>query len=193
MIYNNLIYFLVVILILTTNTAAAHPQLQGLTAFALFLAKALLYQGLLRKIFSKAKVNKATAYSAAERQGSILTIVVFSLDVYLLDCQYYFGLLPGARLLPVLESVAGLLLFTAYLASMWIMASERYRAIFNSRQTPKAFAWNNLKTNLPIILPWLCLSLFADLLQRSNIPLVRQVMASAWGEQTIFISFFLCR
>ena len=192
MIYNNLIYFLVVILILTTNTAADHPQLPGLTALAVFLAKAIAYQGLLRKIFSKTKINKASAYSTAERQGSILAILFFSLDIYILDCQYYFGLLPGARSLPVVESVASLLLFAGYLTNMWAKAGERYATIFNSSQTPRAFAWNNLKTNLPIILPWLCLSLFGDLLQRSNIPLVRQVMASSWGEQTIFLTFFLC-
>ena len=192
MIYNNLIYFLVVILILTTNTAADHPQLPGLTGLALFLAKAVLYHGLLGKIFSPAKVIKASAYNTAERQGAILAILFFSLDVYLLDCQYYFGLLPGAHTMPVVESVGSLLLFAGYLTSMWVKAGERYRVIFHSRQTPKAFAWNNLKTNLPIILPWLCLSLFADLLARTHIPLVRQIMASAWGEQTIFIAFFLC-
>lgn len=192
MIYNNLIYFLVVILILTTNTAADHPQLTGFTALILFLVKALLYQSLLRGIFNKAKVYKASVYSTAERKGSILAIIFFSLDVYLLDCQYYFNLLPGARLLPVVGSVASLLLFAGYLFSMWVKAGNRYQAIFNSRQTPKVFAWNNLKTNLPIILPWLCLSLFGDLLQRSHIPMVQQLMASAWGEQTIFIVFFLC-
>ncbi|MDD5760182.1 MAG: M48 family metallopeptidase, partial [Desulfobulbaceae bacterium] len=192
MIYNNLIYFLVVILILTTNSAANSPQLTSVTALALFLAKALLYQKLLNRIFSKEKVNKASTYNAAERQGSILAIIFFSLDVYLLDCQYYFNLLPGARPLPVINSVASLLLFAGYLFSMWSKAGNRYRAIFNSRQTPTAFAWNNIKTNLPIILPWLTLSLFADLLQHSNLPIVQQLMASAWAEQTMFIVFFLC-
>ncbi len=192
MIYNNLIYFLVVILILTTNTATDHPQFSGIVNLVLFVVKALIYQGLLRRIFSKAKVTKASAYSAAERHGSILAIVSFSLDIYLLDCQYYFGLLPGVRSLPVLGSVASLVLFTGYLSGMWAKAANRYREVFNSRQASAAFAWNNLKTNLPIILPWLCLSLFADLLERSNMPLVRRVMASAWGEQAIFIAFFLC-
>lgn len=192
LIYNNLIYFLVVILILTSNTVAEHPLLSGWMALAIFVAKAMIYQGLLKKIFSPAKVGKASSYNAAERQGSILAILFFSLDVYLLDCQYFFGLLPGAKGLPVLTSFASLLLFAGYLMGMWIKAGARYRVIFNSRQTPQALAWSNLKTNLPIILPWLLLSLLADLLQRSHSPLVRQLMASAWGEEALFIVFFLC-
>jgi Zn-dependent protease with chaperone function len=192
LIYNNLIYFLVVILILTTNTAAGQPQFQWLTNIAFFLVKAVIYQGLLGTIFSRARVNKASTYSTAERRGSILAIIVFSLDVYLLDSQYYFGLLPGARTLPVVGSLANLLLFSGYLTLMWAKASERYRVVFHSQQTAGAFAWTNLQTNLPIILPWLCLSLLADLLQQSDLPLIRTVMSSAWGEQAIFMAFFLC-
>jgi Zn-dependent protease with chaperone function len=192
LIYNNLIYFLVVILILTTNTAADQPQFPWLAGIALFLIKAVIYQGLLGHIFSRAKVSKASSYSTAERRGSILAIIVFSLDVYLLDSQYYFGLLPGARTLPVMGSLMSLLIFSGYLTLMWAKAGERYREIFHSQQTSTAFAWNNLRTNLPIILPWLCLSLLADLLQRSDLPLIKTVMSSAWGEQALFITFFLC-
>lgn len=192
MIYNNLIYFLVVILILTTNTASDHPQLPVLANLALFLIKALIYHGMLGHLFSRARANTANAYSAAERRGSILAIVFFSLDVYLLDCQYYFGLLPGAHALPVIESLASLILFACYLSLMWAKAGTRYREIFHSGQTPGAFAWSNLKTNIPVILPWLCLSLLADLLQRTKLPLIREIMQSAWGEQTVFIAFFLC-
>lgn len=192
MIYNNLIYFLVVILILTSNTAADHPQLSGLIGIALFAIKALLYHRFINRIFSPERVRKASAYSSAERQGSILAIVFFAVDVYLLDCQYYFQLIPGARALPVIEGVACLGLFSGYLSLLWVKASGRYREIFNSRQSAGAFTWNNLKTNLPIILPWLVLSLVADLLQSSKIPLVRSLMASAWGEQTVFLALFLC-
>lgn len=192
MIYNNLIYFLVVILILTTNTAADHPQLPLLTGLVLFAIKALLYQSLISRIFNRKRVQKASAYSSAERQGSILAIASFAVDVYFLDCQYYFNLIPGARILPVLEGLACLALFSGYLSLMWSKASGRYREIFNSRQTAGSFTWNNLKTNLPIILPWLLLSLVADLLVRSKIPLIRSVMASAWGEQSVFFALFLC-
>lgn len=192
MIYNNLIYFLVVILILTSNSPADHPQFGGLAALAIFLVKLALYRDLIGRVFAPTKVAQASAYGTAERQGAILAILCFSLDVYLLDCQYYFRLIPGAKALPVIESLASLTLFASYLLLLWRQAGERYRVIFNSQQTPPAFAWNTLKTNLPIILPWLCLSLFADLLQRLHNPLIRRLMASAWGEEAIFLTFFLC-
>jgi len=191
LIYNNLLYFLVVILIVTTNADAGQPQLPGLTGLALFALKTLLYFWLTARIFQRGRVTKASTYSAAERNGSILAIASLAVDVYLLDCQYYFAWIPGARALPVIQGLACLLVFSGYLAVMWGKASARYREIFGSRQGAASFTWNNLKVNLPIILPWLSLTLVADLLQRSQMPLVRAVMASAWGEQVLFLALFL--
>lgn len=192
MLYTNLIYFLVAILIVTTNSAADHPQFPDLLNLGLFLGKGLLYLGLVRHTFRPAAVQKAPAYIAAERRAAILAIVSLSLDVYLLDCQHYFAALPGVRALPVLNEFLCLLLFTLYLFALWHRAGDRYREVFHSRQSATAFAWGNLKANLPILLPWLLLSLVADLLQRSHLPVIKKLMASTWAEQTIFLLFFLC-
>ena len=192
MIYSNLIYFLVVILILTTNTAPDQPHLAASTAILSFLLKGGVYLWLLGRLFSPAKIRSAADYSSAERQGSILAIFLFSFDIYLLDCQYYLALPPLAGKLPVIISFFGLLLFTGYLSMMWATACSSYRLVFGRQQTAYTFIRNNVKTNLPIILPWLLLSLFADLLQQSSIPWLKEMLESAWGEPLVFFSFFLC-
>ena len=108
--YNNLIYFLVVILILTTNAASTHPQVSTFFASCAFLLKGTVYLWLLKRIFSPLKVTTPGKYAKAERQGSILAILIFSLDIYLLDCQYYMSLLPLTGKLPVIVSFLSLLL-----------------------------------------------------------------------------------
>ena len=75
---------------------------------------------------------------------------------------------------------------------MWATACSSYRLVFGRQQTAYTFIRNNVKTNLPIILPWLLLSLFADLLQQSSIPWLKEMLESAWGEPLVFFSFFLC-
>ena len=111
MIYNNLIYFLVVILVLTTNSAPSQPQLSSSIVLIIFIAKWFFFHWLLKRIYSKNKIVNVTRYTVAERQGAILAIVFFSLDVYLLDCQYYFNLLPLSDKLPVISSTLGIALF----------------------------------------------------------------------------------
>jgi Zn-dependent protease with chaperone function len=192
LIYNNLIYFLVVILILSTNSAPAQPQFPTAAILAAFIAKAGFFRWYLSRIFDNKKVYNASRYSAAERKGAILAIIIFSLDIYLLDCQYFFDLLPLAKKLPVITSFSCLALFVFYLSLLWDAAAHSYQSSFGQKENHRAFILTNIKTNLPIVLPWILLSLLADLLQLASVPIIRDLLNSAWGEETIFILFFIC-
>ena len=192
MIYNNLIYFLVVILILSTNSAATQPQYPLSTALAAFFIKAVFHRWFLNRLFDKKRVYTASHYSAAERKGAILAIILFSIDIYQLDFQYFFGLLPLAEKLPVINSFSCLLLFTFYLTLLWDAAAPSYQSSFGQKKNHRAFVLNNIKTNLPIVLPWILLSLLADLLQLAEVPLIKDLRSSAWGEEVIFLLFFIC-
>ena len=190
MIYNNLIYFLVAILVISTNAAPDRPQLSALTAAALFILKAAVHAALQRRLFGR-RANSAAGFSAAERHASIMAIVFFSLDIYLLEAQYYLGRLPLLGSLPSLVNLGCLALFMGYLATMWHYAFAAYRAAFGTVRSRRGYVANNIKTNLPIVLPWVCISLFADLLERSSWPPVKALLASSWGEPLVFLCFFL--
>jgi len=189
--YNNLIYFLVVILILSTNSAPDQPQFSAAAVITAFLAKAVFYRWYLSRIFDKKKVYNASRYATAERKGSILAIIIFSLDVYMLDCQYFFNFLPLTDKLPVITSFCCLSLFIFYLALLWDAAAHSYQSSFGHKKNNHAFILTNIKTNLPIILPWLLLSLLADLLQLASVPIINDLLSSTWGEEAIFVLFFI--
>lgn len=191
MIYNNLIYLLVVVLVLTTHTVPEQPQIPFLYGFFIFLAKGALYSLLAYRSHNRLQVREPSYYFSLEQRLSIIAIICLIVDVYLLNCQYYFSKLPLADKLPVIAHLGGIGLFFGYLTIMWQASWRNYRAVFGSSLAVGSFITNNLKNNMPIIMPWLLLSLLLDLLQLSHIPLLNQLLASPWGESVILLIFFM--
>ncbi|MBI5559102.1 MAG: M48 family metalloprotease [Deltaproteobacteria bacterium] len=191
MIYNNLIYLIVVIFVLTTNGVPDAPQIGAGFAALLFLLKGLLFFLLVRFSYAGSRAIHVPDYFAAEQRLSILAIIWVAIDVYFLDCQYYFALLPGAGVLPVLVSLAGLMLFFLYLSLVWAGARKSYALAFGRRYSAVGFIKNNLRNNIPIILPWLLLSLLADILLLLPFPGLKGFLQSSWGEPLFFLFFFI--
>lgn len=191
MIYNNLIYLIVVIFILSTNSVPDTPQLSPGITFLLFAAKGLFFWFLIRLGYGRKGVAKVSDYFKAEQKFSILAIGSVAVDVYVLDCQYYFAGLPFTDNLPILVSLGGILLFFSYLCLVWAGARESYSTVFGRSYSTGAFLWSNILNNIPIILPWLLLSLLFDLLLLLPFPTVSDFLKSSWGEPLFFLTFFV--
>ena len=191
MIYNNLIYFIVVIFILSTNSVPDTPQLFPGITLLLFGAKGLFFWFLVRLGYGRKRVSKVSEYFKAEQKFSILAIGSVAIDVYVLDCQYYFAGLPFTDNLPILISLGGILLFFSYLCLVWAGARESYSTVFGRAYSTGAFLRSNISNNIPIILPWLLLSLLFDLLLLLPFPAVADFLKSSWGEPLFFLSFFV--
>jgi Zn-dependent protease with chaperone function len=191
LIFNNLLYILVVILILATGSTPEQPGFSPLLALLFFSAKGLLYQQLARRAFKRQRTLRASSYFATEQKLSIMAVVFFAIDVYFLDLQFYLAKLPLADNLPMLINLGGLLVFFGYLVILWLAARPSYQEVFDRRYTPRSFLLANLKINLPIVLPWLLLTFVFDLLQFLPLPWLQRLLGSAWGEPLIFLLFFL--
>ncbi len=191
MIYNNLIYLLVVILLISTQGTPSEPKIAPAYALALFLLKGLLYWRLVRQTHHRKDIRRAQQYFAAEQRFSILAIVFLAIDVYLLDCRYYLSLLPLTGKLPSLIDFGGIFIFFGYLSIMWAESRRSYEAVFGRRHSFASFLSSNIKINIAIIIPWLILTFTSDLLQLSPFPMVKKVLASPWGEPTILLLFFI--
>lgn len=191
MIYNNLIYILIVILLFTTTSVPESPSLAFLQAFAAWLVKGYFYYRATVAAGRPGQIRNSRQYFNFERKFSILAIVSFAVDVYFLDCKYYLSFLPLADHLPVLVDAAGLGLFFLYLTVMWGAARKSYQVIFGRQYSSRSFLVSNIKNNLPIVLPWLLLSLFVDLFQLIPSPLLKRLPASEWSEVVVFIVFFI--
>lgn len=191
MIYNNLIYILVVILILSTGGVPVQPQLAWPVALFLFLTKGLVFFLLTRRSFRGKAVDTAARYFAAEQRLSVLAIVFFAADVYLLEGLYYLGGLPLAAEIPALAHLGGLALFFFYLTLVWLAARPAYGLVFARTLSSRAFLLTNIKINIAIVLPWLLLSLSFDLLRLIPYSGLQKLLDSPWGEPLLLVLFFL--
>ncbi|HIJ91031.1 MAG: M48 family metalloprotease [Desulfobulbaceae bacterium] len=185
--YNNLIYLLVVILILTTGGIPEQPQIPWPAALLLFSVKGVLFNQLARHFFRRNPGNTAARYFAVEQRLSILAIVFLAVDIFLLEGRYYLSRLPLTEQLPVVAHLAGIILFFGYLCLLWLAARPSYQRIFTRALTARSFVTANLKINLAILLPWLFISILFDLVQLAPFPQLQEFLASPWGEPLLVL------
>lgn len=191
MIYNNLIYILIVILVFSTTSVPETPTLSMGWAIAAFLVKAYIYYRGALAANAGGRIRDSRQYFRFEQKFSILALISFAIDVYLLDCKYYLTRLLPAHHLPVLVDLAGLCLFFLYLGIMWASARRSYQVVFGREHSTRSFLVSNLKNNLPIVLPWLLLSFIFDLLQLIPLPFLKHFPAPQWGEPLLLLLFFI--
>jgi len=191
LIYNNLLYLITVIIIFSTVSVPDAPQIPFTAALIVFLVKGGAYHYLVRYAYSRKRVLNDKRYFALEQRFSVLAIFIFAIDVYLLDIKYYLSFLSVSGSLPVLLSVGGMALFFFYLSLLWLAARKNYQVIFGRQYSAREFVINNIKFNLPIILPWLVVNFFADILNILPFPLAKKLVSSEWGESILLLLFFI--
>ncbi|MBU2538277.1 MAG: peptidase M48, partial [Proteobacteria bacterium] len=185
--YNNLIYLLVVILILTTGPTPEQSQIPWPAALLLFCSKGVLFNQLARYFFRRNPDNTAARYFAAEQHLSILAIVFLAVDIFLLEGRFYLSRVPLAQEIPILAHLAGIIVFFGYLCLIWLAARPSYQRIFTRTLSARSFITANIKINLAILLPWLIISLLFDLVQLAPFPQVKDFLASPWGEPLLVL------
>jgi Zn-dependent protease with chaperone function len=191
LIYNNLLYLITVIIIFSTGSVPDKPQIPVTAALIIFIAKGGVYHYLVNHAHSRGRKFSDKKYFSIEQKFSLLAIFIFAIDVYLLDIKFYLSFLSLNGNLPALLSLGGISLFFFYLSLLWLAARKNYQVIFGRHYSAKEFVINNIKFNLPIVLPWLIINFIADFLKILPFPLSRMLASSEWGEYILFLLFFL--
>ncbi|MBU0483010.1 MAG: M48 family metalloprotease [Proteobacteria bacterium] len=191
MIYSSLLYLLVVILILSTSSAAAVPHFPLLSVLIIFAGKAFLYWGLVLRTHRRDSIDSAARYFAVEQRFSILAISFLAVDVYWLDLKFFLAQLPIFHSFPFLSDLFGVVLFIGYLSILWLGSLDSYAKVFGVRHLKKTFVLTHLKINISIVLPWLILSFFYDLLRVLPFSSVHKFLESQWGEPLVVLVFFV--
>ena len=172
--FNNIIYFIIVLLIFnisfpenTTENSLSYTLGMLLGCWLVFALYCRLGFKRLMVRFTGAKKGKDNF--AGEYQGlilrlSMLSIFLFALDVYILNLKYWLQIIPGLKQFSVLQGILALMLFIFYLSTIWYFAHPAYMVAFQAKLTRFSFIISNIKLNLPIIFPWLIISLIIDLI-----------------------------
>lgn len=189
--YNNLLYLLVAIFLLSSQSIPEQAAMPYWQAGLLFVGKLALFHFFCRLLFSTGRIREVKKYLQAEKHLTLLALSFLAIDVFHLDCLYYFSLLPYVSTLPVFGRFLGLLLFFVYLANIWFVASSRSVELFGRSTGARSFIIENVRSNLPIVLPWLVISLLFDVLNLLPVPAIRNFMDSGSGEIVLLGVFFL--
>ena len=142
-------------------------------------------------LFRGAGTRSSAGYFRAEKKLSILAIVLYAGLLFFTDIKYYFTVFSFGDRLPALVNIAGLALFISFLSIMWSAARKSYFFVFGKHYQLSSFLALNIKTNLPIVLPWVALSLFYDLLAIAPFGGLKTFVYSTWGDLLFFGIFLL--
>jgi len=191
MIYANLLYFLVVIFIFSTNTPVKEPGLSYWQALLFAVFFCFFFARIARTLYRRSLNGVSRFYFSAEKKVSLLAVALFIIFVYGLDLKYYLHPLSFNDHLPALENLAGIAVFFFLLSIMWAEGREAYQAVFHRRYSTGSFILSNIKANLPIVLPYLVLSAVFDLLALLPWPGFQAALTSSWGDLLLF-GVFVC-
>jgi len=199
--FNNIIYFIVVLLIFNINYPGNVPENSlPLTLIMLFLSWLVFAGycrwgfGVLQKRLNHGLTNDGGLSGQYQRmivRLSVLAIFLFALAIYFFNLKYWLRLIPGFERFSVLQGMLALSLFMFYLSTIWYFAYPAYQAIFRPGITRESFVLSNLKFNLPILFPWIVLSLVYDLIALSPWAGPGGFLNTAGGQLIFFATFLI--
>jgi Zn-dependent protease with chaperone function len=200
--FNNIIYFIIVLLIFYIDIDyPTHPPETSLsyTVGMVFLGwlgfLAYCRWGFQHLLGGVKEDEMRDGHLAAEYQGlifraSVLAIVLFAVDVHIFSLKPWIRLIPGFEHVPALQGVLGIALFLFYLCTIWSVSHSSYEAIFPSSIPKKSFVLSHLRLNIPILFPWLLLTISFDLLSFTPLGGPESLLNSPFG-QLVSFAFFL--
>ncbi|RLB44338.1 MAG: hypothetical protein DRH12_00140 [Deltaproteobacteria bacterium] len=198
--FNNIIYFIVVLLIFSVGSAEIAPPFP----FSIFLVSVFslwaFFAGLcyfrFRALFRAIVATQETdgyltrLYHGSITRLSMASIVVFAIDVYLLNIKYWLGRIPWFTESSLLQGLVGLGIFMFFLCTVWIFAYPCYRSLFRSPISRASYVLGQVRLNFPILLPWMVLSFVYDLISLSQWQLLKSLLDRPVG-QIVFFAVFL--
>jgi len=194
--FNNIIYFIVVLLIFNISYPDPAPEdFLFSTLIPLFLSwaffavySARVFGSLLKRLRERGTDDGALTdqYQRINVRLSVLAIILFALAVYCFNLKQWLNLIPGFGSFSVLQGILALSLFFFYLCTIWYLGYPVYRAVFRVAITRQSFIRSNIRFNLPILFPWLALSLVYDLLALSPWAGPDSFLNSVYGQILFF-------
>ncbi len=198
--FNNVFYFIIVLLILSISQQRGAPEDSLWYTVSMLVVTWVIFAAYCRwgfqrrirllKIQEKEDFFPAEQYHSLIFRLSVLAIFLFALDVHLFYIKTWLQVIPVVRSFSVLQGILAVLVFIAYQVTIWYFAFPAYERAFQTRITRRSFVVSNLKLNLPILFPWVMLSLIYDLIFLSSWTSLQSLMNRPEGE-VLFFSIFL--
>ncbi|MBU2488234.1 MAG: M48 family metalloprotease [Proteobacteria bacterium] len=187
-----------VVLLLYLTRAIVEPELSLSSSLSLLAACFLIFTLVCKLFFSRLDKsiamgrvsNPFAAHDRAVARQQILAIVLSGLYLYVLDLKSWLSLVFPLGDVPTLGALVFMGLFVIHLAVVWRFAHQPYRHFHPSPVSRTIYVRSNLQLSLPMLLPWLGISLALDLFWLLPFPRAHHFLETLWG-QAVFLLVFL--
>jgi Zn-dependent protease with chaperone function len=195
--FGNFLYFIIVLLIYLTYQPSEETNFSGIESFTLFIGfiglffyfTAFLFRRLERRIAISDFSRLDHQFHSILMRQSIMAILVFAIDIYGLNLSSFLVDFPNFNAFPTLEALLFLSLFVFYLAIVWACAHGAYKKLYRSDISKKSYVLSNITFSIPVLLPWVFLSGFADLIKTLPFEWPGRFLDTTEGEVTYFLLF----
>lgn len=197
--FGNFIYFIVVLLIYTTYQPSDASGFTAAESITLFCGLFLSYAGLTRILFRKLEGRIFTGnfqrldhlFTRTVTRQSVLAIVLFAVDIYVLNLVEIVQKLPYLSMFPTAQALIFIAVFVAHLAVLWSIAFDAYQMLYGTRLKRWSYTASNIAVSIPVLLPWVLLSGCADLIRLLPFEPLKRFLASSEGEAVYFFFFLM--
>ncbi|MCK5057588.1 MAG: M48 family metalloprotease [Candidatus Aminicenantes bacterium] len=188
MIYTNLLYFLVIIVLfsaapLTEN--ATFPAGMDLVGIFLILWLFRYYNKhhftSIRKRLDEGElsINEAKKhFTLRSNVHIIIAIILFAIEVFFFDLKVFLVRNPLIGSSETLTGALGLVIFLFHLSIIWHWAFRSMGDVLDIGESANKYILGNVKFNLVIVLPWLFFSLVIELFSHIDAPWVNAMQNS---------------
>lgn len=177
--YNQLIYFIVILALFGSPAQTGEPNFahwqNGACIIALFCFFILYCRrtfAKLRKGIQAGNVSAALhrAYFRAESLLSITAIGFIAIYLYVFDLGRYLGAIPGYSRFMTISGLIGLAVFMLHMAVIWYFGQPLQESLTHSTSSRAQFIKGHMSFSVVILIPWLLISIVADLLELVKAP-----------------------
>lgn len=194
----NFLYYIIALLIYTTYQPSAETGRPPVESLILFFGLGVFFAVFTRMQFKK--IEQQVGHTSSREldsffhkvlsRQSFLAILIYAVDIYALKVSHFLNRIFLFKTIPTLEALLFLVLFIFYLSVVWYFAYDSFQKIYRNRLSRKEYVLSNISFSIPVILPWLFLSITADIIHILPFEAPKQFLVSTEG-QIIYFMFFL--
>lgn len=188
MIYANLLYFMVAIVIFSAAPLSANSALPTALDLAGIVLLLWLFWIFNKSHFTNIKerlVKKSIDIEEAKRYFSgrsnfhfIIAVLLFAVEIFLFDLKTLLLRNPVIGSSETLTGTSGLIIFLFHLAIIWYWAFRTMGDVLDIGESTHDYILANVKFNLVIVMPWLLLTFIMEIVSLIDTPWMNMLQNS---------------
>jgi len=197
--FGNFIYFIIVLLI--HETYQLFKPLFEDTNFSPFLflffilifafITWLQFHRLEKRISTESHFRLDHKISATTTRQSIMAIMLFAVDIYILNLPSFLEKIPFFSFIPTFQALLVLCLFMFYLAIVWACTHGAKEKLYMSDISRKSYIFSNISFSVPVLLPFFLFSGINDIINALPFELPKRFLATNEGQIIYFLVFLV--